>query len=533
MEWISASNLENFSASSQRLLNATEVGQPRKARFVYLVPSDKQVRDDYKVALFDLALYLRDKYQKELGNDLTFLPQVEVYQTDHTADWYRSHVNGGSSAWFLNNALGEGFRYSGGYFGDPNNRWNFFIDADPACGQGIGANGVPPNGGWAVLSANDLRGLTGKQNVPQCAGDPPDNAGIYRWIGGAGHELGHTWDLPHPPGCGSGGEYGGCTGGATAYFSWMYAGYYFFPGTYFLAEDKQKLLTDSIDSPFFQPIDLRSPARLDFDDDRISDPVIWNVGAGVWQVYKSSTATITSFQWGANGDELVPNDYDGDGQTDFSVWRPSDSTWYIFQSTDSTIVGVTFGTASDIPVPRDYDGDLRADIAVWRPSSAVWYVYRSGTNITTAFQFGTTGDIPIPADFDGDKRNDYAIFRPSENAWYIYKSYLNSFDMVTFGLSGDELVPQDFDGDSKADIAVWRPSDGNWYVLGSAVGFYSTHFGSSGDLPVPADYDGDAKTDLSVWRPSTATFWILGSSAGLQVVSLGQSSDVPVAFHAR
>jgi len=527
-EWVSASNLRIF--SSRGSLASSMGAQPKKARFVYLVPSDRQVRDDYKVALFDLALYLRDSYQIELGNDVTFVPQVEVYQTDHSADWYRFHENGGSSAWFLNNTLADGFRYSGGYFGDVDNRWNFFVDADPACGQGVGANGVPPNGGWAVLAANDLRGLTRQQNIPQCAGDPPDNAGIYRWIGGAGHELGHTWDLPHPPGCGSGGEYDGCNGGSAAYYSWMYAGYYFFPDTYFLPEDKQKLLTDPIDAPFFHPIDLRPPVVPDFDDDRNADPALWDSSTGTWKVFRSSDATVSTIQWGTNGDKLVPGDYDGDDHTDFAVWRPDNSTWYILQSTNNTLVAVPFGLSSDTPVAKDYDGDLKTDVAVWRSATGVWYVLKSGTGITTAVQFGTNGDVPVPADFNGDRRADCAVFRPSSRVWYIYDYYLNSFSGVEFGLNGDQLAVADYDGDSKDDIAVWRPSSGNWYVLGSEIGFYSTHFGSTGDVPTPADYDGDAKTDLANVADHYAGKSTQGSSAGLSVVSMGQSSDIPVSF---
>lgn len=56
--------------------------------------------------------------------------------------------------------------------------------------------------GIAVMSHNDLRGLVGEPFL-DCNGRvdarytyPPN-----RWIGGQGHELGHAYGLPHPPGC--------------------------------------------------------------------------------------------------------------------------------------------------------------------------------------------------------------------------------------------------------------------------------------------------------------------------------------------
>ena len=135
-----------------------------------------------------------------------------------------------------------GFDATGGGFDDPDAVWVYYIDADPACGQGVGAtNGV------ALLPANDLRGLVGKPNVPPCIGSPPDTEGVCRWIGGLGHELGHAFGLPHPPGC----DQGDCS--AEDYYSLMFAGYADYPDTYFLDEDKEQLEG----SPFFQERTIR------------------------------------------------------------------------------------------------------------------------------------------------------------------------------------------------------------------------------------------------------------------------------------
>jgi hypothetical protein len=191
---------------------------------------------------------LREFYRQQLGNGYSFVlssPAVEVFQTSHISSYYSANAssqNAPQYIWFWENALADGFSLTGGGFNDPNNRWVFYIDADVGCGQVIGGNA-----GVAVMAANDMRGLTGEQNIPSCSGQQPDNSGHGRWVGGAGHELAHTFNVPHPPGCGGSGPNYGCNGGAFAANSLMWVGYAFYPNTYFLPEDKQMLL----DSGFF------------------------------------------------------------------------------------------------------------------------------------------------------------------------------------------------------------------------------------------------------------------------------------------
>lgn len=220
----------------------------RQVRVIYLVPSDRNVRADYQNEAAKAISNLQRFYRDQLGGGLAFslhAPAVEVYQTPHAAAFYSTGSGSGS---FWGRVLDDGFALTGGGFNDPNNRWVFYVDADPACGQGIGGTQ-----GVALLAANDLRGLTGQPNVPLCPNEPPDRFGVNRWVGGLGHELGHTFDLPHPPGC----DAGHCSGGSHAANSLMWTGYAIYPNTYLLDENKAQLLATS----FFNVLSLDPSAK--------------------------------------------------------------------------------------------------------------------------------------------------------------------------------------------------------------------------------------------------------------------------------
>ena len=222
----------------------------RQVRVIYLVPSDKSPRDDYQNEVAKAISDLQRFYRDQLGGGLAFSlhsPAVEVYQTPHAAAFYSTGDNARAGG-FFEGVLADGFALTGGGFNDPNNRWVFYVDADPACGQYIGGTQ-----GVALLAANDLRGLTGQANVPACPNEFPDTFGVNRWVGGLGHELAHTFNVPHPPGC----DAGHCTGGSLAANSLMWTGYALYPNTYLLDEDKTQLLATN----FFNVLSLDPSAH--------------------------------------------------------------------------------------------------------------------------------------------------------------------------------------------------------------------------------------------------------------------------------
>jgi hypothetical protein len=73
---------------------------------------------------------------------------------------------------------------------------------------------------------------------------PPDTWGRCRWVGGLGHELGHAFFLPHPPGCDDG--LPECDETAL-----LWVGYATYPDAHLTKADIATLTT----SPFFDTLD--------------------------------------------------------------------------------------------------------------------------------------------------------------------------------------------------------------------------------------------------------------------------------------
>jgi hypothetical protein len=213
---------------------------------LYLVPVDRAVRKDYENRVEAAIQHLQIWFRNELGGTTFTLNKsvVEVVRTSQVAAWYSTHPSGEYAIWFWNNVTTEAFRLTGGNFLDPNNIWVFYIDSDPACGQLVGGTS-----GVALLPANDLRGLRGETNMPPCAGALPDTAGVCRWVGGLGHELGHAFGLPHPPACEDSDPNTVCPSNVL-----LWLGYITYPQTFLLEKEKMALRQN----PFFSSVQLQS-----------------------------------------------------------------------------------------------------------------------------------------------------------------------------------------------------------------------------------------------------------------------------------
>ncbi len=222
-------------------------------RIIYLVPSDRVPQEGYRLALEKTIREMQAFYGSQLGGK-TFLlhdPVVEIVRTQHPLTWFQTDAPGSSDAGrYWESILDDGFHRTGGRFNDPMNRWIFFIDADPLCGQYEGGTS-----GVALLSANDMRGQICDGNYDDCVKGPSDLAGPCRWVGGLGHELGHSFNLPHP-------TPGTCPDpDSSCSHALMWTGYGAFPNAYLLPSDEDSLLHSVETRQFF--VDF-TPPPLDF-----------------------------------------------------------------------------------------------------------------------------------------------------------------------------------------------------------------------------------------------------------------------------
>jgi hypothetical protein len=166
--------------------------RPLLTRFVYLAPSDRPVRDDYRAAIADAARQLQSWVAGQLGGTTFRLASdpVEVCRSSQPASWFAVHpwdqVTAELSAcvpWRTD---------------DPQYRWVVYADVPSACGDprriGVGDHGV------VIMGEQELQGIAGNLLTTDACGRS-DTEPVGRWIGGLGHEYGHALGLQHPPGC--------------------------------------------------------------------------------------------------------------------------------------------------------------------------------------------------------------------------------------------------------------------------------------------------------------------------------------------
>ena len=207
-------------------------------RTVYAIPRNrgfvKAYSDSVGAALRHLQVWYRDQM-----DGLTFaladrIPEVCRLSVDD--DFLTVHPGNAGERWHaaLDAVSGCGPKHRDEAF-----IWIVYFDVDEPCWTderpqtlGRGGDGLTMLGRW------DLLGLTSRDFEHPCGhGGHPHG----RWVGGLGHELGHAFGLPHPPGC----ESGRPTCDIEAL---MWLGYARWPDTY-LREDERAILRES---PFFK-----------------------------------------------------------------------------------------------------------------------------------------------------------------------------------------------------------------------------------------------------------------------------------------
>jgi hypothetical protein len=209
----------------------TPVGQT--VRLVYAVPSDRAYRGDHAAGITAAFADLQNWYRIQLGGATftLYASQPETCELPQDADYFRADtwtrvMNGVQNCIPLAS------------YDSPQYRWAIYADVVHECDTpgriGAAMRGV------TIMGRADLDGLSGNFVTGDCG--PVQQRPLGRWIGGAGHELGHTFGLPHPAACQQGGM------GFCDHNLLMWTGYLTYPDTYFDEDEKARLL----ESPFIR-----------------------------------------------------------------------------------------------------------------------------------------------------------------------------------------------------------------------------------------------------------------------------------------
>ena len=218
------------------------VHETSTVRVLYAAPMDRVFRSDYRQAIQHAIVDLQSWYRQELKG-LTFSlydATPEQCQLSEAADFY------GRYSW---QKVVDGVQHCAPVEeGTSTFTWVVYVDVEVECApdgsEGDWEQGYAQLGrggpGLTILPRDDMDGLIGEKIVyyGKCGGGPWDGP-VERWIGGLGHELGHTFGLPHPQGCDE--ELPTCD-----YDALMANGYEAYPDTYLRPDEKATLRS----SPF-------------------------------------------------------------------------------------------------------------------------------------------------------------------------------------------------------------------------------------------------------------------------------------------
>ncbi|WP_169517017.1 hypothetical protein [Azohydromonas australica] len=169
----------------------------KTVRFIYFHPANTSVHAVYSSAIERAALSIQDWYAQRLGGYSFRLasPAVETCQGRQPGSYYATQSWSRVAA-AVRDCIPE-FAWN-----DSAHRWVIYADVRHQCGdrESLGASAQ----GVAILPVQDLQGVSGESVITDDCGAPvpyEGAAGVNRWIGGLGHELGHALGLPHPAGC--------------------------------------------------------------------------------------------------------------------------------------------------------------------------------------------------------------------------------------------------------------------------------------------------------------------------------------------
>ena len=206
-------------------------GGSDQIRVLYVIPQDRAFRSDYATAVENALTDLRACIRTQLtGRTFSLLSaQPQTCRLSRPAEYYAS------DSW--SKVLTDVQSCAPVLYGSSGFAWVLYVDILHACNAPgrLGAGTI----GLTMMARQDLDGLIGARVIDDCGMEWRQP--IARYIGGAGHELGHALGLDHPPGCDQGRA--SCDHNAL-----MWSGYANYPNTYLREDDKRRLLA----SPFIR-----------------------------------------------------------------------------------------------------------------------------------------------------------------------------------------------------------------------------------------------------------------------------------------
>lgn len=215
-------------SSSEALLRVTPAAAstPNHVRVLYVIPMDRAYRQEWSNNIQNACMDLQVWLMGQLGGKTftLYAAAPEVIYLPHTSDYYLSDT------W--TKVLSEVQAFLPVSNTTPDTTWLLYVDVLHGCNLpgrlGAGMQGL------TMLPRGDMEGLAGAP----CLVDDCGTTYCFptpRYTGGLGHELGHAFGLPHPPGCDAG--LGTCDSQAL-----MWLGYTTYPNTYLRADEKALLL---------------------------------------------------------------------------------------------------------------------------------------------------------------------------------------------------------------------------------------------------------------------------------------------------
>ena len=197
-----------------------------KVRVIYAAPADRPFRADFSRGISAAIAHAQSWFRRELGG-LTFelaTTTPEFCQMPEDSDYY-----GDGNSW---DRVVEGLQHCAPVaVATPGISWYVFADVRERCGQShdLGASVR----GLTLVPRHDLELLVNPGTYETCQGTGRRTRASV--AGGFGHEIAHSFGVPHPPGCDEGLPH--CDEGTL-----MHLGLYEYPDAYLRPEERELLM---------------------------------------------------------------------------------------------------------------------------------------------------------------------------------------------------------------------------------------------------------------------------------------------------